>query len=218
MELYKEKIRYFCIGFCAAAILGYGLTFNFKDKAVQNVYVDMDKVITELTKVIASKKLAAPQIERAIESYRHALDKELSSYAGQHKCIIFSSPKPISGALDMTDYFLNKLWGLDQSALNKTQKTDVGEVSNAADDETLLTVLQQQEEVKVVEDRDLKNSEDELSPSVEIQSDDQLDIEKKNHELSKEAGEQIEKEHDSHSGSAPSVLNQQDPSTLNQSN
>lgn len=118
MEMHRGRIREFLSGFLVAAILSVSLFWMIRDKygfecKTHYVYIDMDKIIGEITSMISAKKSSLQDSELWVESYRKEFAKMLDSYSTKHQAIIFSSPKPISGALDKTEFFLAKIRGID---------------------------------------------------------------------------------------------------------
>lgn len=100
----------FIQGFMVASSLFIAFIFYYEEREPRaDVYVNVDKVITEITAVMASKNLSDIEAANAIRAYKLQFDSELNIYAKEHKVIIFSSPKPLKGALDKTDYFVEKL-------------------------------------------------------------------------------------------------------------
>jgi ElaB/YqjD/DUF883 family membrane-anchored ribosome-binding protein len=74
------------------------------------VYVDIDRVITEVTSKIL-KTSDKGKASRQLQDYRTAFDGALDHYANKHNVIIFSSPKPIRGAEDKTEEIMARAFG-----------------------------------------------------------------------------------------------------------
>ena len=106
----KKILSSFCIG---SAIFGLiiGLILSPLYKKSEFVYVNMDRVIAAVVEEVGKggEIKDANIIRKKIMSYREEFGKEIENYSKKHEVIIFSSPKPIAGAVDKTDYFLKKV-------------------------------------------------------------------------------------------------------------
>lgn len=71
------------------------------------VYVDMGQVISHITQAVVTEKPANTQ-ER-IDAYRTQFRSLAHKYAQENGVIVFSSPKPVSGAKDATGWFIEHL-------------------------------------------------------------------------------------------------------------
>ena len=104
----------FCFG---SAIFGYfiGIVMGFQMKDFKEpnlVYVNMDKVIVAVAGEVASQGLKDDDAtKKRIMSYREEFEKEIEGYSKNQGVVIFSSPKPIAGANDKTEYFVKKILG-----------------------------------------------------------------------------------------------------------
>ena len=97
-----EKLFYFAVGALVAVLI------SFKIIARPNfVYVNVDKVIQEIAGKIS--KLPKEKIEEEIIKHKQYFEAAITNYSKEHKVIVFSSPKPIAGAVEVTDHFIKVL-------------------------------------------------------------------------------------------------------------
>jgi hypothetical protein len=89
------------------------------------VYVDIDRVITEVTSKIL-KTSDQESASRKLQEYRAAFDDALDNYSNKHNVIIFSSPRPIRGAEDKTEEIMARAFGELRDVAFKG-RTDGGE-------------------------------------------------------------------------------------------
>lgn len=69
------------------------------------VYVDVEAVIGSIGRELADAK----DPEEAIKVHKGHFQEILEKYRLKHNAIIFSSPKPIAGAIDITEHFMKEL-------------------------------------------------------------------------------------------------------------
>lgn len=106
--MYKSNIISFFVGVIITVAIAFA--FNISKKTVQeHVYLDIERIIKELTIAVVNKNLSQKESEIKVKAYKQRFDKELKAYAKEHNVVIFSSPKPIAGGRDVTDYFIGKL-------------------------------------------------------------------------------------------------------------
>lgn len=83
--------------------------------AKQYVYVNVEKVISEinndLIEQITSNKIDDKEVEDRLNKAKTRFDNLLENYISKHNAVVFSSNKVISGAKDITDYFISNLKG-----------------------------------------------------------------------------------------------------------
>jgi hypothetical protein len=107
-RLNRSNIISFCIGVVVAAAAS--LLLKPVEKDVQkHVYLDVNRIIKEITTAVVAKNLAQDKAQEEVEVYKKSFDKALIDYSKKHNAIIFSSPKPLSGAKEVTDDFINEL-------------------------------------------------------------------------------------------------------------
>jgi len=93
------------------------------DKKQKMVYVDVDKVIANVTEKILN--ISDPHKANAkLQEYRIIFDKALDSYSQEHNVIIFSSPKPIRGAEDKTNELIKRTFKEKESNDPKLNKPE----------------------------------------------------------------------------------------------
>ena len=80
----------------------FGSFFIFCQKKPKYAYVDVETVITSVSRKLQNEK----NIKDAIELHRSFFQMSLDDYSHQYNTIIFSSPKPISGVENITDHFV----------------------------------------------------------------------------------------------------------------
>ena len=98
-----RELFYFAIGALVAALISFKIITrpNF-------VYVNVEKVIQEIAGKI-NKDLLKEKIEEEIVRHKKDFEAEIINYSKEHQVIVFSSPKPIAGATDVTDHFISVL-------------------------------------------------------------------------------------------------------------
>ena len=105
----KIKIKFFLAGIAGASLIS-AIAFGFlRPIAKEHVYLDVDKVITKVASSIAEKGLPTEETAQQITSHKKKFDEELHNYAKKNNVIIFSSPKPIAGAKDVTEHFIQRI-------------------------------------------------------------------------------------------------------------
>lgn len=78
-------------------------------------YVDMDKVISKIAEDLANQQIATEELSAIVDSKKQEFQKELKKVSQDNRLIIFTEPRPVEGANDITDYMLKKL-------IKKTEK------------------------------------------------------------------------------------------------
>lgn len=125
------KIKAFLFGFTCVPILSVAfILYTGTCKSNQNVFVDIDKILNEITRQLSTQALSDIELKEAIVSYKLKFDAELDDYERENKAIIFSSPKPIRGAVDKTDYFLRRLQHHEKILQNQNSKQSSLEPQN----------------------------------------------------------------------------------------
>lgn len=109
----------FFIALIISAIICVITSMYSDNKSQKMVYVDVDKVITDVTGRILETNDSEKASEE-LQEYRVAFDKALDNYSKKHNVIIFSSPKPIRGAEDKTNELINQAFG--NGRLGKSSK------------------------------------------------------------------------------------------------
>lgn len=81
--------------------------------AKQYAYVDVERVINEvnndLLDQIKSNKIDDTEVEVKLTKAKTRFDNLLANYTRSHNTVVFSSTKVISGAEEITDYFISHL-------------------------------------------------------------------------------------------------------------
>jgi type-F conjugative transfer system protein TrbI len=72
-------------------------------------YVDIEKVIASLNKTLQEADFSVEEANKKIAEAKHIFQEQLDAYRKEHHAIIFSSPKVIAGAQDITSLMLNTL-------------------------------------------------------------------------------------------------------------
>jgi len=107
----KKETLYF-LGGIAITTIFFAIAFSsLKPTIKEHVYLDVDKVITKVASVIAEKKMSEEEAARQISEHKKKFEEELQTYAKKNNVIIFSSPKPIAGAKDVTEHFIKRTNG-----------------------------------------------------------------------------------------------------------
>ena len=86
------------------------------DKAY--VYLDVDKIISSITKKVANDNTPQEELNAKISQMNQQFESTLADYEKTHNVIIFSSPKPIKGAVDKTDYFIERVLKSNESGVD----------------------------------------------------------------------------------------------------
>ena len=73
------------------------------------VYVDAERVIHHVIRELKNNNVREEEMEKAVLESKSKFDKELKDYSQSHNAIIFSSPKALAGAENVTDYFIERL-------------------------------------------------------------------------------------------------------------
>lgn len=76
-------------------------------KNKQYVYVDVGKVVSSVVRAVSAEN--PTNMQGLIDVYKVKFRDLLAQYAKEHHVIVFSSPKPVSGAEDVTDWFIGHL-------------------------------------------------------------------------------------------------------------
>ena len=90
-------------------ILGISLFINIPSKQ-QFIYVNFDKVISHVMSKV-NQSNGGEMVTEEVENYKGLFVKTLDEYAKSNNAIVFSSPKPVSGAKDATDLLIEKAFG-----------------------------------------------------------------------------------------------------------
>ncbi len=100
------------VGFILGALIASViiLIFSSQTKSKGYAYVNIDKVISYVVKEVSSVN-SKDDVKLEMDSYKKAFEKELTNYSKEHNVIIFSSPKAIAGAEDITELLIEKAYG-----------------------------------------------------------------------------------------------------------
>jgi len=82
--------------------------------------VNIDKVVAHVMSQV-NKDNSQAMVSEEIESYKSLFTKTLDNYSADNNTIIFSSPKPISGAEDVTDLLIKKAFGNSVAAKDNSE-------------------------------------------------------------------------------------------------
>lgn len=113
MKLCKKSA---IIGFAIGAVVASAIIFIFFNQTKEYAYVNIDKVISYVMSQV-NKGNSSEMVTEEVENYKRLFVKTLDEYAKSNNTIIFSSPKPISGAEDVTDLLIKKAF--DKQTLTK---------------------------------------------------------------------------------------------------
>ena len=91
--------------FLCGLIFGIAFSIITLPKEKKTAYVDVDLVITN----IIQKLDGAKDMNGAVAKCKQHFEEFLYEYSEKHKVMIFSSPKPIAGAIDITDHFVKEM-------------------------------------------------------------------------------------------------------------
>ena len=100
------------VGFALGALVASVIIFIFFNqiKSKEYGYVNIDKVISYVVKEVSggsSKEGVKPEMD----FYKKAFEQVLKRYSEENNMIIFSSPKVIEGAEDITELLIEKAFG-----------------------------------------------------------------------------------------------------------
>ncbi len=123
MQLRKSqgvKMNKLLFTFVSGIALGVLLSFLIVAKPANKtyIYVDVDKIISRIIKEISlplrsksygGQDSSVENLTTNVDSLKANFELALTDYEKTHNAIIFSSPKPIKGAIDKTDYFLDQI-------------------------------------------------------------------------------------------------------------
>ena len=98
-----RELFYFAIGAIVATLVSFKVF-----TAPKFVYVNVEAVIKEIAGKI-NKDLPKEKIEEEIIKHKQDFEAAITNYSKEHKVIVFSSPKPIAGAVEVTDHFIKVL-------------------------------------------------------------------------------------------------------------
>ena len=92
-------------------IFGIAFTLFLKQPSQKKfAYVNFEKVIKHVISQI-NQSHNNVMVTEEVEAYKGLFVKTLDDYAKKENIIIFSSPKPVSGAKDVTDLVMEKAFG-----------------------------------------------------------------------------------------------------------
>ena len=95
--------RSFILGIILGILLSLLVDFSL-DKP-KYAYLDIELVVARISQKLHDEK----NINEAIESHKAYFKGILDSYSQKHALVIFSSLRPIAGAIDITDYFVKEM-------------------------------------------------------------------------------------------------------------
>ncbi len=108
MQICKKSVTIgFVMGFIICLI---GATLTMKPSQQQFVYVNFEKVISHVMSQV-NQSNSSEMVTEEVENYKGLFVKTLDEYAKSNNAIIFSSPKPVSGAKDATDLLIERAFG-----------------------------------------------------------------------------------------------------------
>ena len=84
-------------------------TMETLDSNKAYVYVDAERVIRHVVDELQKNNTSDDEMEKAVQDSRSKFAQELKDYSQSHNAIIFSSPKALEGAEDVTEYFIERL-------------------------------------------------------------------------------------------------------------
>jgi hypothetical protein len=105
----------FCVvlGFAGGVLFSFFEPFGYSYKKVilekRSVYVDAERVIRHVLDELQKNNIPEEDMEKAVMESKEKFQKELKDYSSIHNVIIFSSPKALVGAEDVTEYFIERL-------------------------------------------------------------------------------------------------------------
>jgi len=108
-----KSINYkqFLFGLVFGLILSIVIIFAQSKK--QYAYLDVELVISTISQKLVNEE----NLESAIANHKIHFEKILKDYSNANNIIIFSSPKPIAGASNITKYFVQEMTNFDYSIL-----------------------------------------------------------------------------------------------------
>jgi hypothetical protein len=108
MKICKKSVLLgFILGVVIVTVIA--LTFCNFSKKQKFAYVNIEQVINHVSDRVKnneSENLATAELAR----YRKLFDKVLEDHASRNEVIIFSSPKPIAGADDITEVLIKQVF------------------------------------------------------------------------------------------------------------
>lgn len=84
-------------------------------------YVDMDRVISKIAEELANQKVSNEELAAIVDSKKQDFQKELKKVSKENRLIIFTEPKPVEGANDITNHMINRL--ITKAAKDKVEPT-----------------------------------------------------------------------------------------------
>lgn len=108
MKICKKSVL---LGFILGVVIVTVITLTFCNfsKKQKFAYVNIEQVINHVSDRVKnneSENLATAELAR----YRKLFDKVLEDHASRNEVIIFSSPKPIAGADDITEVLIKQVF------------------------------------------------------------------------------------------------------------
>lgn len=101
----------FLLGIICTIALAQSNVIDLSTK--QYAYVDVERVINEvnndLLDQIKNNKIDDTEVEVKLTKAKTRFDNLLANYTRSHNTVVFSSTKVISGAEEITDYFISHL-------------------------------------------------------------------------------------------------------------
>ena len=97
-------------GFICGMIVGVGMALLAQLYAIKpRVYVNVDHISTTLAQSFVKQGLSDVDAKLKSTQYQKKLSQLLDQYAKEHRAEVFSSPKPLRGVKDATDWFVKRL-------------------------------------------------------------------------------------------------------------
>ena len=115
--MYRISINWKSFIYGVVAGITFVSVFYIHQPKKSYVYVDIGRVIGHITNAVVQEN--PTRIQTRIDSYKVQFKKLIRQYAKNNHVVVFSSPKPISGAKDVTDWFIEHL--------NISEKTNIRE-------------------------------------------------------------------------------------------
>lgn len=109
INICKKSVVLGCAIGIAGTLIIVSIFFSFSKKQ-KFVYVNIEQVIANVMETISAdgrEKQAGSELIR----YRRLFDVTIDKYSKSEDVIIFSSPKPIAGAKDVTEKLINQAFG-----------------------------------------------------------------------------------------------------------
>ena len=107
MKLCKKSA---IIGFAIGAVVASAIIFIFFNQTKEYAYVNIDKVISYVVKEVSTGS-NKEDAKVDMDSYKKAFEQVLDRHSKENNVIIFSSPKAIAGAEDITELLIEKAFG-----------------------------------------------------------------------------------------------------------